>query len=83
MTTVVSQSKRGRPKKYSTAERAEKWNDYIKNVYNPKHQERCREQRRSYYQRNKAILNANRAQYKRDQKNFLIQEREQKSHRHA
>lgn len=53
------QIKKGRPRKYTPEERKEKWNEYIKNVYYPKHKEEYRERSRKYYHRNKARLNSN------------------------
>lgn len=58
----IYQTRRGRPRKYTAEEKAQKWNDYIKNVYYPKHKEECRERSRQYYQRNKARLNSTKKQ---------------------
>lgn len=54
----VVQPKKGRPKKYTDAERLARLNDYIKNVYYPQHKEEYRERSRQYYQRTKAKSNS-------------------------
>lgn len=58
----VIQTKKGRPRIYTAAERVERLRHYIKNDYYPKHKEEYRERSRQYYQRNKARLNSKKKQ---------------------
>jgi len=61
--------RRGRPTVHSPEEKAKRWNDYIKNVYYPKHREECLQRRKEYYQKNKEKLNRQRVLNKARQRN--------------
>ncbi len=79
-TSHSSKPRRGRPPTLTPEEKAAKWNDYIKNVYNVKNKEKCTQQQKERYEKNKDAINARRralrAQKKKEALDVVVSEEE-------